>query len=390
MTPPSTAATWVETAQALAPQIRDVAEEIERARRLPQTLVKAMAEAGFFRLLTPAKFGGCEVDVATMVRVIEEVSKVDGSAGWIVMTAGSTSVISAYLDDETAHEVYGSDPLVVTSGVFAPKGKAIVVDGGYRVTGRWPFGSGCEHSTWLLCGCMVVEDGNPCLLPNGTPDIRMMIFPATACEILDTWSVAGLRGTGSHDIVVTDVFVPQRRSVSLIADRPCQPGPLYAFPAFGLLALDIAAVAIGMARGAIDALMALASEKTPTGSRRRLSERAVVQMQVAQAEAQLRAARAFLFETIDEVWASVGRGEELSLDQRTLLRLSATHATVSSTQAIDLMYNAGGGTSIYTHSPLERYFRDIHAVTQHLMVAQPTYEVVGRLFFGLKTDTSMF
>ena len=133
MTPPSTAATWVEAAQALAPQIRDVAEEIERARRLPQTLVKAMAEAGLFRLLTPAKFGGCEVDVVTMVRVIEEVSKVDGSAGWIVMTVGSISVISAYLDDETAHEVYGSDPLVVTSGVFAPKGKAIVVDG--RVSG---------------------------------------------------------------------------------------------------------------------------------------------------------------------------------------------------------------------------------------------------------------
>jgi alkylation response protein AidB-like acyl-CoA dehydrogenase len=383
----TTATTLLDTASALAPQIRAAATAIEQERRLPLPLVNAMAEAGVFRMLIPAQFGGAEVDVATMVRVIEAIAKVDGSAGWAVMAAGSTAVISAYLDDNTARDIYASDPLVVTGGVFAPKGKAVA--GGYRVTGRWPFGSGCEHCTWLLGGSVVFEGDEPCLLPNGAPDIRMMIFPAEACEIIDTWSVSGLRGTGSHDIAVTDLFVPQRRSVSLLSDRPRQAGPLYVFPVFGLLALNIAAVAIGMARGAIDTLVALAGDKTPTGSRRRLSERAIVQMQVAQAEAALRAARALLYETIAEVWTSAAHGDELSLEQRALLRLAATHATTSAAQAIDLMYNAGGGTSIYTSSPLERYFRDVHALSQHLMVAQPTYEVVGRLFLGLQTDTSM-
>lgn len=379
----------IHAAQALVPQIRDAAATIERDRRLPLGLVQAMAEAGFFRMLIPAKFGGGEVDVATMIRVIEEVAKADGSAGWCVMAAGSTAVISAYLEEDAARHIYGSDALVVTGGVFAPKGQALVVDGGYRVTGRWPFGSGCEHCTWLLGGCVTIDNGTPHLLPNGAPDIRMMIFPASQCTVIDTWSVAGLRGTGSHDIAVTEVFVPQQHAVSLITDTPRQPGPLYAFPVFGLLALGIAGVALGMARGAIDTLVALANDKTPTGSRRLLSERAVVQMYIAQAEALLRAARAFLFETVNALWTSVVAGGQITLEQRALLRLAATHVASSAAQAIDLMYQCGGGTSIYTTSPLERYFRDIHAVTQHLMVAQPTYEVIGRIFLGLKTDSSM-
>jgi indole-3-acetate monooxygenase len=386
---PATATALIDAAQALAPQIRDAAVGIERDRRLPLSLVKAMAEAGFFRMLIPAKLGGSEVDVATMIRVIEEVAKIDGSAGWCVMAAGSTAVISAYLEEDTARDIYGSDRLVVTGGVFAPKGRALVHDGGYQVTGRWPFGSGCEHCSWLLCGCVVIDEGQPHLLPDGQPDVRMMIFPAAASTIIDTWSVSGLRGTGSHDIAVTDVFVPQRRSVSLITDTPRQPGPLYAFPVFGLLALGIAGVALGMARGAIDTLLSLATDKTPTGSRRLLSERAVVQMYIAQAEALLRAARAFLFETVAAVWESAVAGGQITLDQRALLRLASTHVTSSAAQAIDLMYQCGGGTSIYTTTPLERYFRDIHALTQHLMVAQPTYEVIGRILLGLKTDSSM-
>ena len=379
----------IAAAQALAPQIQDAAAALERERRLPLPLVNAMADAGLFRMLIPMPLGGSEVDVATMIRVIEAVSTVDGSAGWCVMAASSTAVISAYLEEDTARAIYGSDPRVVTGGVFAPKGQALVVDGGYRVTGRWPFGSGCEHCAWLLGGSVVVDKGTPRLLPNGQPDVRMMIFPASDCTVIDTWSVAGLRGTGSHDIAVTDVFVPQSRAVSLVTDTPRQPGPLYAFPVFGLLALGIAGVALGMARGAINTLVSLASEKTPTGSRRLLGERAIVQMYIAQAEALLRAARAFLFETVDVVWASVTAAGQIALDQRALLRLAATHAATSAAQAIDLMYQCGGGTSIYTTSPLERYFRDIHAVTQHLMVAQPTYEVIGRIFLGLKTDSGM-
>ena len=218
-------------------------------------------------------------------------------------------------------------------------------------------------------GCVVLDDGSPRLLPNGQPDSRMMLFPAAAVEILDTWTVSGLRGTGSHDIAVSDLLVPAGRSVSLITDRPRQPGPLYIFPVFGLLALGIAGVALGIARRAIDELIDLAGAKTPTGSRKRLGERAMVQMHVAEAEALLRSARAFLFDAIGDAWQAARGTGAISIAQRATLRLAATHATTSAAKVVDLMYNAGGGTSIYATSPLQRLFRDIHVVTQHMMVA---------------------
>lgn len=348
-----------------------------------------MAEAGLFRMCVPQIFGGAEVDAATMVEAIEELAKADGSAGWCAMICATSGLVSAYLPEDTAREVYAQGPTVVTGGVYAPHGRASVVAGGYRVSGRWPFASGCEHCTWLMGGCVVLDDGKPRLLANGQPDSRMMLFPAADVEIIDTWTVSGLRGTGSHDIAVTDRFVPEGRSVSLITDRPGQPGPLYTFPVFGLLALGIAGVALGIARSAIDELVRLAAAKTPTSNRRRLGERAVIQMQVAEAEALLRAARAFLFDAIGDAWQSAQGAGALSVTQRAVLRLAATHAATSAAKVVDLMYTAGGGTSIYAASALQRQFRDIHVVTQHMMVAQPTYELTGRIFLGVDTDTSM-
>ncbi|HVO24778.1 MAG TPA: acyl-CoA dehydrogenase family protein, partial [Candidatus Margulisiibacteriota bacterium] len=208
-------------------------------------------------------------------------------------------------------------------------------------------------------------------------------------EIIDTWTVAGLRGTGSHDIAVAERFVPEDRSVSLLTDRPRQPGPLYMFPVFGLLALGIAGVALGVARRAIDELLQLAAAKTPTGSRKRLAERAMIQVHVAEAEALLRSARAFLFDTIGDAWRAAQGSRTISVAQRSLLRLAATHAATSAAKVVDLMYNAGGGTSVYATSPLQRQFRDIHVVTQHMMVAPATYELTGRVFLGIDTDTSL-
>lgn len=373
----------------LAPRIRAAADQTEAERRLPSGLVTDMARAGLFRLCVPAQFGGGEVDVATMLRAIEITAEADGAAGWCVTIGASTGVTAAYLREDAAREIYGRDPDVVTGGVFAPRGKAVSVEGGYRVSGRWAFASGIEHCAWRMGGCLLFDDGTPRMLPNGLPDARMMIFPAEDSQVIDTWSVAGLRGTGSHDLAVQDIFVPAERSVSLVTDRPVRSGPLYAFPVFGLLALGIAAVATGMARGAIDEFSRLAGAKTPTGSRKLLADRPLVQMQVAQAEATLRAARTFLFDTVEEVWQAAVAAGAITVAQRGLLRLAATHATVSSAQVVDLMYNAGGATSIYDSSPLQRYFRDIHVATQHLMVAPPTYELVGRLFLNLETDTSM-
>lgn len=378
----------IDAARRLAAGVRERADEIERARRLPQELVQAFASAGLFRMGVPRAFGGSEVDPATMVRAIEAVAHADGSAGWCVMIGATSGVMAAYLPDAIAREIYGTDPLVVSGGVLAPMGKAIVTGDGYRVTGRWPFASGCEHCSWLMGGAVLIENDKPRLLPNGAPEVRTMLFPAAAAEVIDTWTVSGLRGTGSHDIAVRDLYVPHDRSASLVADRPLQPGPLYVFPVFGLLALGIAGVALGVARNAIDALTELAGAKTPTGSRRRLAERAVIQMHVAQAEATLGAARAFLFDAIERAWQAAATHGEMTIQQRAQLRLAATHATVSSATVVDLMYNAGGGTSVYASSPLQRCFRDVHVVTQHMMVAPATYELVGRVLLGLETDPS--
>jgi len=377
----------IAAAQALAAPIRIAAEAIESGRRLPLELVHQMATHGFFRMCVPRVFGGLEVDVATLWQTIEAVAVADASAGWCVMIGSTSALPAAYLAEDTARAIYSSAD-TICGGVFAPIGKAVVVDGGYRVSGRWPFASGCQHCTWLLGGSVVIEDGEPRLLANGAPETRMMLFAAGQAEILDTWEVSGLRGTGSHDIVVRDLFVPRSHSISFVDDPVRHDGRLYKFPVFGLLALGIAAVAVGTARRAIDELCDLAARKTPGGSRRKLGDRAIVQSQVAQAEATLRSARAFVLETIAHTWEQAGT-TTIDLPQRALLRLAASHATNSAVQVVDAMYTAAGGTAIYANHPLQRCLRDVHVATQHMMVAQPTYELTGRVLLGIDTDTSL-
>ena len=354
---------------------------------MSRDLVSLLTEAGLFRLCVPRSLGGTEAHVATTIEAIEEVARNDGSTGWCVMIGATTGVIGAYLADDVAREVFAREDTIL-GGVYAPRGTAAVEDGGFRVSGRWPFASGSQHCIWLLGGCVVTDGGAPRLLPGGGPDPHMMLFPAADVGIVDTWDVAGLRGTGSHDIVVTDTLVPTSHAVSLVTTPPRARGPLFRFPVFGLLALGIAGVALGIARRAVEELVALASDKRPTGSRRTLAERALVQSQVAQAEALLGSARAFLFGTIADVWDAASRGE-IGLADRARLRLAATHATASAAQATDLMYGAGGGTSIYATSALQRCFRDVHTATQHVMVAPPTTELVGRVLLGVDADTSM-
>jgi alkylation response protein AidB-like acyl-CoA dehydrogenase len=379
----------LDDAAALAPRIREAAEETERGRRLPGSVVREMAHAGIFRLCVPRSLGGGEVDPGAVARVLEIIGEADGSAGWCAMIGATSGLVAAYLEPEAAREIYGSSPDVVTGGVVMPRGTAIAGDGGYRVTGRWPFASGCEHSDWLMGGSVVLDAGKPRLLGNGAPDPRLMLFPAADVQVLDTWTVSGLRGTGSHDFEVTDVFVPASHSVSIVTDPPQERGPLFAFPLFGLLAVGIAAVALGIGRRAIAELSALAAGKTPSGSRRLLRDRPMVQVQVAEAEATLLGGRALLFDTLRRAWERAEHDGRLDVAERASLRLAATHATRSAARVVDLMYDAGGGSSIYASSPLQRCLRDVHVVTQHMMVAPPTYEVAGRVLLGLDTDASM-
>ena len=369
----------IDAVRALEPRIRAAANEIETRRRVPLELVHALADVGVFRLCIPRGLGGIEAHPALLLDVIESIAAADGSTGWCAMIGATSGIVSAYLPERVARDVY-ADPRAITGGVIAPLGTAVAAGDGFRVSGRWPFASGSEHCTWLMGGA-IVRDGGP-------PRARMMLFPASEVRIVDTWDVSGLRGTGSHDMVVDDVHVPGERSVSLVDDRPRATGTLYAFPVFGLLALGIAAVAVGIARAAIDELVRLAREKTPQGSRRTLADRGVVQAQVAEAEALVRSGRALVRDAIAEAWRAAETAGDLAPRERAGLRLAATHATTSAARATDLVYTAGGGTSVYATSPLQRCFRDVHVATQHAMVAGATWELTGRILLGLETDTS--
>lgn len=375
-------------ARALQPMLRERAPEIEAARRLPADIARQFAEAGFFRMAVPQRLGGLELDPARMMATMETLAQADASAAWCVMVSAATGMSAAYLEPAVAREIYG-DATVITGGSNTPTGRASAVPGGYRLDGRWPWVSHSANCSWLQGISVIMEDGKPRMLADGRPEVRMMVFPASDVTLIDTWQVAGLNGTGSGDMEVRDIFVRDGFSYSLVSDKPRESGPLYRFPAFGLLALGIAAVALGNARGAITEFVELASAKTPQGSRRTLAERAAAQTELAQAEAMLRSARAFYREAIQEAFDQASRGGDFDLQARASLRLAATHATRTSADVVRRMYETGGGTVLFSSHPLQRRFRDAYAATQHMMIAPPTWELTGRVLMGLPTDASM-
>lgn len=373
----------------VAASARARADEIERDRRMPQDLAGAMADAGVFRMLVPACHGGLEVHPREFVDVLRTLARADGATGWIGMIGATTGSLAASVREDWSERIWGADPSVITCGVTAPLGKARRVDGGYRVSGRWPFGSASRNARWICGGATVVDDdGAPVLDDRERPEMLLMMFDAEDVHCHDNWHVAGLCGTGSGDIEVADAFVPEGRCAP-VAGRPHVDTPLFRFPLFGLLALGVAAVSLGIGERALEALVELAGGKRPTGSRRTLAERAVVQADVARAEAGLRSARALIGEAIDTAWAAASAGERLTTRHRADLRLAAVNATWSAAEAVDRCYHAAGGTAIYADSPLQRCFRDVHVSTQHIMVAPPVWELTGRVRLGLEPGSPL-
>jgi alkylation response protein AidB-like acyl-CoA dehydrogenase len=381
------AASHLEAARALAPRAAELATEAERARRLPAELCGALADAGLYRLCVPARLDGAEAPPRELLEVVETLAEADAATGWCVAVCATAGMLAAYVEPAAADEVFG-DRGSIAGGVFAPSGRATESADRLEVSGRWRFASNVENCDWLMGGCLMLENGAPRTLAGGRSDVRLVLFPAAAVAVIDTWSVSGLRATGSHDMAVEDLGVPSGHSASLIADAPRERGPLYAFPPFGLLAASIAAVALGIARGALDDLAELAGAKTPTLSARKLAERAGVQADAARAEARLRAARSLLYAATAEAWEVARAGGSIPLDRRVGLRLAATHAVESATVAVDTAQRLGGGGAIYESSPLERRFRDIHAATQHMLVGPATWELTGRSLLGLELDDS--
>ena len=377
----------IEAALSLSPRIKARAPEIEKARRLPADIARTLADAGFFRMLVPESVGGLEVTAATFSDAVMKMAAADAAVGWCVMIGATTGLNSAYLPLDSAKEIFG-DPSIVTGGVFAPIGRAVVDGDHYRVTGRWPWASGSANCDWLGGGCIIYEGEQPRRRPDGAPDSRMLMFPRSDVELIDTWEASGLRGTGSGDIAVNDIKVPINRAVSLL-DAPVAQGPLFAFPVFGLLAVGVASVALGNAQAALESIQELASAKKPQYSRRSLAERSTVQAEFARASGRWRAARAYLDDAIDRCWTHAVAQGTLDIEARADLRLACTHASRESADIARAAYDLGGGTSVYAKHPLQRHFRDAHVATQHVMVAPSTYELIGRVQLGLETQSAM-
>lgn len=358
------------------------ADASEASRRLAEPVVDALRDAGLFRLCVPASLGGLEVHPSELLACIEAVARGDGAAGWCLMIGATSGAAAAFLPAAGAEEVY-ADPTVVTGGVFAPTGTAVAAEGGVRVGGRWSWGSGSQHCDWLMVGCLT-DAGH-----------RLAFLPAAEVTVDDTWWSMGLRGTGSHDLVVDDRFVPDHR-LGTLGGTPVVATPLSAFPAMGLLAAGVSAVALGIAAHAVDELLVLAGTKVPTMAARRLAERSAVQSDVARADALVRAGRALLREAIEDAWTSAvatggaGGAAAIPANERARVRQAATAATRWSAEAVDLVHTAAGGTAVLERaSTLARCFRDVHTVTQHVMVGPPTFDAVGRVLLGLDDGAAL-
>jgi alkylation response protein AidB-like acyl-CoA dehydrogenase len=381
----------LDVARALAPRIRARADEIEAGRELPADLVMELATAGLFKVALPEAEGGLGADILTALRVIEEVSRADGSTGWCLAMAINTFRQSAQLAPEVRRELFFSDPIGLSAGSARERGRAVAGPGGYRVTGHWFFASGCMHSHLLHGACKVFDGDAPRLRPNGDQEIRIAFFhPKSLVRIVDTWNVSGLRGTGSHDIVVEDLFVPEERTFSALDRRARVTGPMNRIHGFDLAGCGFCCVGLGVARAAIDAFVQLATTKIPRSSSDLLRERVMVQAQVGEAEALLRAGRALLFDVVGEMWQTVLAGQPVPERQRSDLRLAMTHAAQSAARATHMVCVAAGTTSIFASSPLERYARDAEVVTRHNQLQFVNYEAAGRTMLGLESNSPLF
>jgi len=355
------------------------ADEIERERRLPPQLLDALHAGGWFRLLLPRPFGGAETDPVSFVEVIAEIARYDASTAWCLCQNAVCAMVAAFVAPEVAEEMFARDPRAVLAWGPGPNARAVAVDGGWRISGSFAFASGGRHASWLGGYCKI----------EGSEHGRTMLFPADRARMTDIWQVIGLRGTASDAYEVKDLFVPAAFSVSRDdqAERRYQ-GPLYCLPTGAMFAAGFAGVATGLARALIDALTALALEKTPRGYRTRLREDALFQADLAQAEARLRAARMYLAGTLTEVWREVEKSGRLALEQRMAIRLAASQALAEAVAAGDAAYHAAGASAVFERNAFERRFRDLHAVAQQLQGRRAHFETVGRYLLGLDPDLS--
>jgi alkylation response protein AidB-like acyl-CoA dehydrogenase len=370
-----TTAPVLTRAREIAELARGMADHIDSARRLPPELVEALRDSGLLRAGAPVEVGALELPASTALRCAEEVARGDASAGWCVSIGITSTLLVAYLPPQSRDELFG-DGRGLAAGVWAPQGKATRVPGGVVVSGRWAFCSGITHADVLFAGCML--DDKP----------AVVALPTEHLQILDTWHTLGLRGTGSHDTVADEVFVPDERVLSIF-DGPVIDRPLYRFPPFGFFAACITAAAMGNARAAIENFVDLAGAKKGVAGSRTLAQRPTIQVAVATAESALEAARAGYYQAIESAWQAAEDGPSVPLAARTRLRLAATHGARVSADVVRSMYDLAGGSAIYDGAPLQRRLRDAFTATAHFQVNEASRELPGRILLGQASEAAM-
>jgi alkylation response protein AidB-like acyl-CoA dehydrogenase len=380
----------VRAALALRPAIRGWREEIEREQRLPKALVEQLHAAGLYCLVIPRALGGLQSDPLTYLRAVEVLAESAGSVGWNIANNGIAQLVTLGLPEDGVREVFADGPDTVVAGTAVMGGgSAVPVDGGYRVTGRWPFGTGCQESAWMLGSFQIMDGAEPRRSPDGRSSYWRGLFPRSEAQVVDgSWDVTGMRGTGSFDWTVEDVFLPERRTmvhagVPLDNQWSRWPGIPYALPAQAWVGPHHSAVITGIARAGVDALIELAAEKTPRGRVGRLGESPQVQDAVGRADAMLNAGRAYRTAMIAELWSAVASGRETTREQRARCRLAAVYAADSARGAMDLMFRHGGSTSYARASRLAECWRDLHVVGQAVTIMPEWYPIGGRVYLGM-------
>jgi len=374
----------IDAAREIAPIIQAHSEEAERERRLSQPVLNALRETGLLRMNTPRSLGGLETDPVTRALVIEEIGRHDSAAAWTLENPLDWAFFCARLPDEAAEEIYSRGADILIAAQFGRPLKATSTNGGYRISGQAPFVSNCRDADWFSSTVLVDEDP-----AAGEPEMRMVYFPSEGCEIIDTWNVMGMRGTGSHDISVMDVYVPKFRTFPMEPDF--EPGshyrgPLYRLPVMGTAAAGLPTPMLGVARRALDEVIELARGKTPVASNRLLREPATAQVHLGRAEATLRSGRLLLLDTLRQAWRRCLDGETHSLEQKADLQLAMAHAMSSAVQVVDLACGIAGTTAVRATSPLERCFRDVQTMRHHVFAPEQRYGTAGQVYLGVEPD----
>lgn len=367
---PTTVATTAEAALAsarlLAPELDARAREGEDLGTMPADLVDRIRTAGLFRMIQPRALGGMELPPADLIEVIATLAHADGSSGWTTLIGTGGTAFAAWLDPTVALDLFGPAADVTTATVFAPAGRATPSGPGrLTVSGRWPFASGCRHAEWFLNGVFVFDGDSPRMLPGRGPDWRLAFIPRSDAKVVDGWDVVGLRGTGSNDVAAQGVTVAEDHLISPFFEPARQDGPLWRLPFFTLAGMALVGFPLGVARRALDELVALAPTKTRAGSTEPLDSDPAVQVDLARAEAGLRAAHAYVLETVGAIWDTACQGDVPSVDQRANFQLAAQQAMRAGIAAVDVAFTTAGASAIHSGHPIQRCFRDLHTAAQH-------------------------